>query len=176
MVKMPIRNKSKDNPYTLGYDEDKNIYIVEFNNFRHNIQRLEVDKEVYDAFDKFELEDISQIHKFRKQIEHSEIYDYTLYKKAVNVGKSVEEVVEENIIIEELKKAINELSEIQRRRIIMYYYEGLSQQEIANIEKTSLRAVQYTLNSSLKKLKEILKNYKNWLRKMPFKVPNKWEI
>ena len=35
------------------------------------------------------------------------------------------------------------------------------EQEIANIEKTSLRAVQYTLNSSLKKLKEILKNYKN---------------
>ena len=26
MVKIPVRNKSKDNPYTLGYDEDKNVY------------------------------------------------------------------------------------------------------------------------------------------------------
>ena len=23
MAKMPIRNKSKDNPYTLGFDEEK---------------------------------------------------------------------------------------------------------------------------------------------------------
>ena len=27
---MPKRNKSKDNPYTLGYNEDKNTYTVEF--------------------------------------------------------------------------------------------------------------------------------------------------
>ena len=27
---MPKRNKNKDNPYTLGYNEDKNTYIVEF--------------------------------------------------------------------------------------------------------------------------------------------------
>ena len=31
MAKMPIRNKSKDNPYTLGFDEEKNIYY-EFTN------------------------------------------------------------------------------------------------------------------------------------------------
>lgn len=27
---MPIRNKSKDNPYTLGFYEEKNIYTFEF--------------------------------------------------------------------------------------------------------------------------------------------------
>lgn len=30
MAKMPIRNKSNDNPYKLGFDEDKNTYTVEF--------------------------------------------------------------------------------------------------------------------------------------------------
>ena len=30
MAKMPNRNKSKDNPYTLGFDEDKQTFTVEF--------------------------------------------------------------------------------------------------------------------------------------------------
>lgn len=57
----------------------------------------------------------------------------------------------------------------------MYYFEGLTQQQIADREHTSIRAIQYTLNDSIKKLKEILKNLKNWLRKSASKVPNKWE-
>lgn len=57
----------------------------------------------------------------------------------------------------------------------MYYFDGLTQQQIADKEKASLRAVQYTLNDALTKLKEILKNLKNWLRKIAFELPNKWE-
>ena len=43
----------------------------------------------------------------------------------------------------------------------MYYFDSLTQQQIADIEGTSLRAVQYTLNSAIEKLKEILKKLKN---------------
>lgn len=30
MTKLLTRRKSKDNPYTLKYNENKNMYIVEF--------------------------------------------------------------------------------------------------------------------------------------------------
>ena len=30
MVKIPVRNRSKDNPYFLGFDENKKTYTVEF--------------------------------------------------------------------------------------------------------------------------------------------------
>ena len=43
----------------------------------------------------------------------------------------------------------------------MYYFEGLSQKEIAEVEGVSLRAVQYTLNEAISELRKILKNYKN---------------
>ena len=161
MEKHSKRNKSKDNPYTLTYNETSNSYIVEFKDNKNNIHKVEISEQVYEAFDKFELEDISQIHKYRKHIEHNEVYEETLYHRAIVESKSLESIVEEKIRNEKLKLAINELTETQKRRIELYYFEGLTQQEIAKKEKTSLRAVQYTLNSSLKKLKEILKKYKN---------------
>ena len=161
MEKHSKRNKSKDNPYTLTYNETTSSYIVEFKDNKNNNHKVEISEQVYEAFDKFELEDISQIHKYRKHIEHNEVYEETLYHRAIVESKSVESIVEEKIINENLKLAINKLTETQKRRIKLYYFEGLTQQEIAKIEKTSLRAVQYTLNSSLKKLKEILKKYKN---------------
>lgn len=161
MDKHSKRNKSKDNPYTLNYDEVKNVYLVEFIDSMKAKRIVEVSDEVYNAFDQFELEDISQIHKIRRHIEHSELYDETLYHRALDSGISIEEEIENKIINEELRNAINKLSDIQKRRIKMYYFEGLTQQQIADKEHTSIRAIQYTLNDSIKKLKEILKNLKN---------------
>ena len=157
---MPKRRKSKDNPYTLEYIEEKNIYKVSFKDNRENLNVVEISASVYKAMDKFELEDISQMHKFERHIEHSELYEGTLNERAVDKPISLEDVVENTIINEEIRKAIDSLSEIQKRRIKLYYFEGLTQQEIANKEGASLRAVQYTLNSAMNELKKILKNLK----------------
>ena len=160
MVTMPKRRKSKDNPYTLEYIEEKNIYKVSFKDNRGNLNVVEISVDVYKAMDKFELEDISQMHKFERHIEHSELYEGTLNERAVDKPISLEDIVENTIINEEIRKAIDSLSEIQKRRIKLYYFEGLTQQEIANKEGASLRAVQYTLNSAMNELKKILKNLK----------------
>ena len=42
MAKMPIRNKSKDNPYTLDYDENNNKYTVEFKDINNQYHKVEV--------------------------------------------------------------------------------------------------------------------------------------
>lgn len=157
MVKMPIRNKSKDNPYTLGYDESKNIYVVEFKDCKQINQKVEINKEIYEAFDKFELEDISQIHKYRKHIEHSEVYDYTLYKRAVNTPKSVDNIVEDKILIENLKDALDKLSEVQKRRLVKYFFENKNEYQIAREESTTQQAIHKSINLAIIKLKQILK-------------------
>ena len=154
MVKIPVRNRSKDNPYFLGFDDDKEKYIVEFIDNKKVKRKIEISNEVYEAFNKFELDDISQIHKYQRHIEHSEIYEETLNIRAINKPVTVEDIVLNNIIIEDLTKAINSLSEVQKRRIKMYYFEELTQKEIAEKEGTSIRAVQYTLNSAISQLKK----------------------
>ena len=73
MVKIPVRNKDKYNPYTLGYDESNKTYIVEFVDNMKVIHRVQVSDKIYEAFNEFELEDVSQIHKYQKHIEHNEV-------------------------------------------------------------------------------------------------------
>ncbi len=55
MAERPKRRKYKDNLYTLNYIEEKNIYMVSFKDGKGNIQKVEVSKKVYKAFDNFEL-------------------------------------------------------------------------------------------------------------------------
>ena len=121
MAKMPIRNKSKDNPYTLGFDEEKNIYTVEFKDNKNILHKVEISEKVYKAFDKFELEDISQIHKVRSHIELSEVFEETLNTRKLYKPISIEEEVENKVLLDDLKKAINHLTDVQKRRLKLDY-------------------------------------------------------
>ncbi len=52
--------------------------MVEFKDYICTVHKIEVAESVYKAFDSFELEDISQIHKYRRHIEHLELTDELL--------------------------------------------------------------------------------------------------
>lgn len=157
MAKMPKRNKSKDNPYSLYFNEEKNIYTVEFVDNKKVIHKVEITEKVYQAFDKFELEDISQIHKFRKHIEHSELTENTLHNRMIEPSNNVEDIVENQIMMDDLKLAINTLTDTQKRRIKMYYFEDLTLKEIADIEGCSIKNIHKSIEQAKEKLKEILK-------------------
>lgn len=159
MNNSPKRNKSKDNPYVIGFDKERNVYIVEFIDNKKNLQKVEISNQVYETFDKFELEDISQIHKIRKHIEKNEVYEETLYHRAINTSISVENQVENKLLNEELKKAINKLSKVQKRRIIKYYFDEKNEYEIAKEEGTTHQSVNKSLRQAREKLKEILKKF-----------------
>lgn len=116
MAKMPKKNNSKDNPYTLDFDEVKNTYTVEFVDNKKVIHKVEISEKVYQAFDKFELEDISQIHKYRKHIEHSEIYEETLNNRMVDKPITIEDEIEQKLLLEDIKEAFNVLTDTQKRR------------------------------------------------------------
>lgn len=156
MNKHETRNKDKYNPYTLEIKEN-NCYILKFKDSRNNQQEMIISKEVYDAFDSFELEDISQIHKIRKHIEFNEVYEETLYHRSITETISVEEEVSNKIISEEIKSAINELNDIQKRRIIKYYFYDKTYEEIANEEKCSKVAVKYSIDTAIKNISKKFK-------------------
>ena len=158
MNKRPKRRRSKDNPYILNFNDGRNVYTVSFKDVYGNIQIVDVDEKIYNCLDKFELKDLSEMNEYDRHIEHSYIYENKINDCAFLQAESVEDIVENKLISDKLKNAIDELSVIQRKRIKMYYFEGLSQKEIAEIEGVSLRAVQYTLNKAISELKKILKN------------------
>ena len=149
---MSKRNKSKDNPYTLKMEKD--IYVIEFIDNTNQFQKVEVSKDVYEAFDKFELEDISQIHKFRSHIEHLELSEEELNSRMLDAQTTLEELVEQKIMMDDLKVAIDSLSETQKRRIKMYYFEDMKLREIAEIEHCSIMSAKESIDTAILKLQK----------------------
>ena len=134
--------------------------MVEFKDYICTVHKIEVAESVYKAFDSFELEDISQIHKYRRHIEHLELTDELLSKRLFEKSVTIEEKVEKQIMYEELKKAIDQLSDIQKQRIKMYYFENLSLDEIAKKEGTTHQAISKSIHRGLEELKKNLKFFK----------------
>ena len=157
MAEIPKRRKSKDNPYTLNYLEENNTYIVAFKSINNKFYKVEVSKDVYEAFNKFELEDISQMHEYERHIEHSELYENTLNNRILDKSVSLENVVEMNMLLEKLREAIKELPEIQKKRVIKYYFENKTYEQIASEENCTKRAVKFSIDIALEKISKKLK-------------------
>lgn len=150
------RRKAQNNPYTINFEQEKEVYSISFKN---NIKEyyIEISNELYDEFNKFELEDISYMNKYDRHIEHLPLDEIQLHRKINKKEKNLEEIVIDNIEKEKLYKAINKLPEMQKKRIELFYFENLTQKEIALQDNCSIRAVQYSLEIALKNLKKFLK-------------------
>lgn len=153
----PKRRKSKDNPYTLYSDESNNKYSVSFKNNRGMLLDVEISIEVYNAFNEFELNDLSQmnkddLHRDYRIIDNTEESEIIIFHSLTNDTQTIEEIVEKNIINERLKQYIEELPEIQKRRLKKYYYEDKSFEQIAREEKCTKRAVKFSVDIALEKI------------------------
>lgn len=134
------RRKLKDNPYAINYLEEKEIYIVSFKNIINHYD-VEVSKEIYDLFNKFELEDISYMNKYDRHIEHLPLNEVQIYNRLSYKRKNIEEQSIQNIENKKLYYAINKLPKIQKTRIYLYYFYNMNQKEIAIRDNCSIRAV-----------------------------------
>lgn len=157
MAERPKRRRYKDNPYTLNYCEEKNIYTITFKDSRGVKQEIEVAKKIYTAFNQFELDDISEMNEYDRHIEHSEIYENNLNNRAMDKPLSLEDEIIRQTTFEELKNAIEMLPEVQKQRIKKYYFDDKNEYQIAKEENTTQQAVNKSLNLARIKLKEILK-------------------
>ena len=89
-----------------------------------------------------------------RHIERSEVTDETLYDRAINVPKSVEDTAFNSLQNKQLRLAIQSLPEIQRRRFILYHEFGLTYEQIAEMEGCSHVAVIHSLSKAEKKIKK----------------------
>lgn len=156
MDKSPKRRKDKYNPYTLYLENGK--YYVSFVDTNKNVQKIEVSQEVFESFNKFELEDVSQMNEYDRHLEHSEVYECTLHKKIVSNDISIEEYFENIQVTEKLHIAISKLPEVQKRRLKKYYFEDKTFDEIALEEGCTYQSIQRSVYRAMAKIKKFLKN------------------
>jgi len=156
-LQRPKRRRYKDNPYRLEIDNVCKVYIVSFKDSRGIIQKVEISEEIFNALDKFELEDLSEMNEYDNHIEHSEIFENNLNSRAINKSISLEDEVINKCAFEELKKAIDKLPNVQKRRIKKYYFQEKTEREIAEEENATQQSVHIVLKRALENLKKILK-------------------
>jgi RNA polymerase sigma-70 factor (ECF subfamily) len=152
----PKRRKDKDNPYeifTTGVSTAHPHYYLSFVDGGGARRRVEIDKALFDAFDRFELDDISFMHKVDKHYERLEQTEESLYKRAIDPPMPVEEIVAQQAEKDELHKAIAQLPQKQRRRLVLYYFWGFTYERIAEMEGCSKRAVKFSVDIALKNLR-----------------------
>lgn len=157
MAERPKRRKYRDNPYILNYCEEKKLYIVTFKDVTGKINKIEVQEEVYKALDRFELDDIKEMNEYDRHIEHSEIYEDNLCARAMDKPTGLEDYIIQKSTFEDLKKAIDLLPEVQKRRIKLYYFNELNLEQIAQIEHTSFQMISKSIKQAINNLKKILK-------------------
>lgn len=155
MNDLPKRRKDKYNPYSFKKMDIDDKYIISFTNNNNEIE-LEISKELYSVFNNFELSDLSIMNEFDRHIEHSKLNENTLNKRIFNVERGVEDIVINKIEKPKLHIAIDSLPLKQKNRIQKYFFENLTQKEIAKIENCSIRAIQYSIECALKNLKNFL--------------------
>lgn len=154
----PKRRKSKDNPYTLVSNIKEDIYIITFKDVKGIYHEERVNKNIFDIMDKFELEDLSFLNEFDNHIEHSEIYENNINKRATEKAVLIEDIVEQKVILDMIKEHIKNLPKIQQRRIKKYYFKGMTYEEIAQEEKCTKRAVKFSVDIAIEKISKKMKN------------------
>ena len=118
----------------------------EFNRYMHNDRREQWRQQEYHNPDGY-YEDTAED-------ENGNCHSLKIKDMPMN---PVQDDVEKRLDYEELHKAIELLNEVQRKRVMMYYFEGKSQQEIADIQGVRLYTVQKSIKVAEKFLRKILK-------------------
>ena len=155
----PKRRIDKDNPYkifTVGITSENPKYYLSFTDNNGITQCVEITKQLFDVFDQFELDDLSHLNEVDRHIEHSEQTELSLNAKGKLIEGSAEETVLRNEDYITLHKAIQKLPQKQKRRLILYYFKGLSYEEIAQIEGCTFQAVGNSIAKAEKNLKKFL--------------------
>lgn len=156
----PKRSKDKYNPYTIfsvGSETDSPHYYVSFKDGQGVHICMEIEKELFDILNEFELEDVAYINEWKRHYDLKEQDESSLNIRAISTPLTVEEIILNQIEDEQLHKAIALLPEKLRFRIKLYYFEGMTYEEIANIEGCSKAAIKYSIDNAKKKIKKYLK-------------------
>ena len=157
LEKHPNRKKDKYNPYTLTITEGR--YYLSFKDGRGKQQNIEIDEVLYQTFDRFELEDISHLNRVSRHIEHSELTEETLNDRTFHKAKQIEDIVSESIEYEQLHRAVSKLPKVQCRRLKLYFFGEMSYEQIAKLEGCTKRAVKFSVDIAVEKLKKNFKKF-----------------
>lgn len=146
----PRRRKDKFNPYTLIEHEGRYRVVFFDGQVQHDI---EIEKPLFDLFNAFELEDLSFLNEVERHYDRALQDDaYLGYRRIA--AASGEEAAMQRMEAKRFKEALNSLTESQRRRVKLYFFDGLTYEAIGRMEGCKYQTIQESIALALKKIKK----------------------
>ena len=156
---VPKRRKAQDNPYelfTVGIHTEHPHFFAQFVDSAGEMRCVEVSRSIYAALDRFELDDLSFLNEVDNHYEHSDLTESSLHQRAVRHQESVENTVMKHIQSENLHKAIATLPELQRRRLVLYFFGDYTYEQIGEMEGCTKVAVKHSVDKAILTLGKII--------------------
>ncbi len=121
---------------------------------------IDVSDEVAEAFTQFHKE----LERYRAKVRYHKAFysidtECSVDGHILFVAATPDEIYERKVSQEQMYAAINQLSEIQARRIYAKFFQNMSVRQIAMIEGIDESSVSESISKGLKKIKKILKNF-----------------
>ena len=139
----------------MGIKAECPRYYIRFNDSSHIEHCFEISKELFNLLDSIELDDLSFLNEWDRHLEQSKQTEASLEAISIFHQETVEDTVFRHIESEMLHKAIATLPEVQRRRLLLYYFGNMTYREIAELEGCKHPAVMKSVKAAI----ETLKNY-----------------
>ncbi|MCI8611794.1 MAG: sigma-70 family RNA polymerase sigma factor [Clostridiales bacterium] len=148
------RRKDKYNPYRIC--ERVGRYYLSFKDGQGVRHEMEIQKDLFNMLNRFELDYLSILNEWDRHIEHFEQTEQSFNRRACCKTELVEDTVLRNIEYEQLHKAISMLTETQQRRSKLYYFQGLTYKRIVDMEDCSTSAVVSSISAAIVNIRKIL--------------------
>ena len=152
-----------DKAYTLRTEvrgEGKTSYFISFTDGQGEFYDLEVSEAFYIEFRQMERKNRNLQQSDWRHQEASDLWDETLYERALRVPKSVEELIFDAEQKELISKAIAALPEIQRRRFLLYYEYDFNYRQIGEMEHCKPQSIRHSVIRAREKIKAAIEKYR----------------
>lgn len=119
-------------------------------------EEIQVTQEMADAMDDLRRDQERQDKSDRRHLSDKECRECYIEDFMIAAPDSLENGLVHRELLARLHKAVSELPGVQRRRLVAYYFGGLTYRQIAGQEGKSDSAIRESINAALKKLKRVL--------------------
>lgn len=133
--------------------------IISIKNVNEKIKFIKINKELKDEVKIHKRHLKSQKNEFDRHIEHLELTETQINKRAISKAPTTEEMFFEKEGERQIIKTIWSLPEPQNRRVYMFIVEELSLTEIAKIENRAIPVIKRSVDRGIKNLQENLKKF-----------------
>ncbi len=153
---MKYESGSRTDGYAFEVENDEKgvqQYYALFTDGEGVHQRVWISAEVYSEMLQAQRHEAAQMKKLRRHNDDAPVDEEHL----PDTEPSPEEKVLQFLEIEQLNKAKAALTEVQLRRLSLFFYDNMSMTEIAEKEGVSVMSVSVSINDGLKKMRSILR-------------------